>query len=104
MKTLGDRIEGGIYGLLIGDALGVPYEFHEPEAIPEPDRTARARSGGSGDRKIVRAPVGVIEEASTSGERALYILMHGLSPCHPCIMIRQDSSRMVMSHALYYSL
>jgi len=29
-----DRLEGGIYGLLVGDALGVPYEFHAPEALP----------------------------------------------------------------------
>lgn len=28
------RRTGGLYGLLIGDALGVPYEFHPPEAIP----------------------------------------------------------------------
>ena len=32
--TRHDRIRGGIYGLLIGDALGVPYEFNPPEAIP----------------------------------------------------------------------
>lgn len=25
---------GGLYGLLIGDAVGVPYEFHQPENIP----------------------------------------------------------------------
>ncbi len=30
-----DRLAGGLYGLLIGDALGVPYEFHLPQAIPE---------------------------------------------------------------------
>ena len=29
-----DRLAGGIYGLLIGDALGVPYEFHPPQEIP----------------------------------------------------------------------
>nr|WP_245629735.1 ADP-ribosylglycohydrolase family protein [Alicyclobacillus sendaiensis] len=29
-----DRIRGGMWGLLIGDALGVPYEWLEPEAIP----------------------------------------------------------------------
>jgi ADP-ribosyl-[dinitrogen reductase] hydrolase len=34
MISLRDRLEGGIYGLLIGDALGVPYEFHAPEALP----------------------------------------------------------------------
>jgi ADP-ribosyl-[dinitrogen reductase] hydrolase len=34
MPTRRERIEGGLIGLLIGDALGVPYEFHPPEAIP----------------------------------------------------------------------
>lgn len=34
MPDLRSRIEGGLIGLLVGDALGVPYEFHPPEAIP----------------------------------------------------------------------
>ena len=29
-----DRLRGGVYGLLVGDALGVPYEFHRASAIP----------------------------------------------------------------------
>lgn len=29
-----NRLKGGLYGLLIGDALGVPYEFHPACAIP----------------------------------------------------------------------
>ena len=29
-----DRIAGGLLGLLVGDALGVPYEFHSPEHLP----------------------------------------------------------------------
>ncbi len=29
-----DRVEGGLLGLLIGDALGVPYEFHPASQIP----------------------------------------------------------------------
>lgn len=29
-----EKIEGGLLGLLIGDALGVPYEFHSPQEIP----------------------------------------------------------------------
>jgi ADP-ribosyl-[dinitrogen reductase] hydrolase len=29
-----ERIEGGLLGLLLGDALGVPYEFHGPEQLP----------------------------------------------------------------------
>jgi ADP-ribosylglycohydrolase len=32
--NLRERIEGGLLGLLVGDALGVPYEFHPPEEIP----------------------------------------------------------------------
>ena len=35
--NLRDRIEGGLIGLLVGDALGVPYEFHPPEQIPPLD-------------------------------------------------------------------
>lgn len=32
--TRRERLEGGLYGLLVGDALGVPYEFHSSESIP----------------------------------------------------------------------
>lgn len=32
-----ENITGGLIGLLVGDALGVPYEFHPPEAIPPLD-------------------------------------------------------------------
>ena len=32
-----DRISGGLLGLLVGDALGVPYEFHVPESLPPRD-------------------------------------------------------------------
>ena len=35
---LRERIEGGLLGLLVGDALGVPYEFHAPEVLPAADR------------------------------------------------------------------
>jgi len=34
MKDRRERIEGGMLGLLVGDALGVPYEFHDPSEIP----------------------------------------------------------------------
>lgn len=33
-----DFIAAGLYGLLIGDALGVPYEFHDPSSIPPVDQ------------------------------------------------------------------
>lgn len=31
---LASRVAGGLVGLLVGDALGVPYEFHPPQDIP----------------------------------------------------------------------
>lgn len=34
MPTQSERLAGGLIGLLVGDALGVPYEFHDPEDIP----------------------------------------------------------------------
>jgi ADP-ribosyl-[dinitrogen reductase] hydrolase len=34
MPTKNQRIQGGLIGLLVGDALGVPYEFHDPRDIP----------------------------------------------------------------------
>lgn len=34
MPSQPDRLRGALWGLLIGDALGVPYEFHPPEALP----------------------------------------------------------------------
>lgn len=38
VKTRRDRLEGALWGLLIGDALGVPYEFTPPQRIPREDR------------------------------------------------------------------
>lgn len=32
--TESTSIAGGLVGLLVGDALGVPYEFHGPEDLP----------------------------------------------------------------------
>lgn len=29
-----ERIKGGLFGLLVGDAVGVPYEFHDADEIP----------------------------------------------------------------------
>jgi ADP-ribosylglycohydrolase len=53
MPTRAERIEGGLIGLLVGDALGVPYEFHRPDEIPAegaieyepPPGYARAHTG-----------------------------------------------------------
>jgi ADP-ribosyl-[dinitrogen reductase] hydrolase len=34
MPTRREQIEGGLLGLLVGDALGIQYEFHQLEEIP----------------------------------------------------------------------
>jgi ADP-ribosyl-[dinitrogen reductase] hydrolase len=36
--TLSARIRGGLWGLLVGDAVGVPYEFRLPEQLPALDQ------------------------------------------------------------------
>lgn len=71
-----DRIKGGIVGLLVGDALGVPYEFHDRISIPSlaeiefepPSNFRRAHSG---------VPVGTW---SDDGAQAL-ILLNSLLEC-----------------------
>lgn len=37
MPTFQERIAGGLWGLLVGDAVGVPYEFHDPRDLPAYD-------------------------------------------------------------------
>ena len=51
--TRRERLAGGLVGLLVGDALGVPYEFHAPQDLPPeeqieftpPQGFARAHAG-----------------------------------------------------------
>lgn len=71
-----DRIKGGIVGLLVGDALGVPYEFHDRMSIPpleeieyEPPANFRRAHAG--------VPVGTW---SDDGAQAL-ILLNTLLEC-----------------------
>jgi ADP-ribosylglycohydrolase len=46
-----ERVRGAILGALVGDALGVPYEFHDPADLPEhigmepPEGFSRAHRG-----------------------------------------------------------
>lgn len=71
-----EKIKGGIIGLLVGDALGVPYEFHAREDIPffdeiefePPARFRRAHAG---------VPIGTY---SDDGAQAL-ILLNTLLEC-----------------------
>ncbi|KAB8145781.1 ADP-ribosylglycohydrolase family protein [Chloroflexia bacterium SDU3-3] len=70
MPTLAERIEGGIYGLLVGDALGVPYEFHEPGELPPAEQIEFAPPAG-----FHRAHAGVAPGTwSDDGAQALALL------------------------------
>jgi ADP-ribosylglycohydrolase len=68
--TTRERLEGGLLGLLVGDALGVPYEFHPPGAIPPVDQIAYAPPPG-----FRRAHAGVPPGTwSDDGAQALALL------------------------------
>jgi ADP-ribosyl-[dinitrogen reductase] hydrolase len=70
MIDLNDRIRGGIVGLLVGDALGVPYEFHAREEIPARDEIEFEPPHGFG-----RAHAGVSPGTySDDGAQALILL------------------------------
>jgi ADP-ribosyl-[dinitrogen reductase] hydrolase len=64
------RIRGGLYGLLVGDALGVPYEFHDSREIPDEHEIEMVPPNG-----FRRAHAGVpIGTWSDDGAQALFLL------------------------------
>lgn len=68
--TRRERIAGGLVGLLVGDALGVPYEFHPPQDIPPRDHIEMTPPPG-----FARAHAGVLPGAwSDDGAQALCLL------------------------------
>lgn len=63
-------IAGGLFGLLVGDALGVPYEFHPADRIPPFDQIEMTPPPG-----FPRAHVGVAPGTwSDDGAHALVLL------------------------------
>lgn len=68
--VLRDRLAGGLVGLLVGDALGVPYEFHAPADLPPPDAIDMVPPAG-----FQRAHAGVPPGTwSDDGAQALVLL------------------------------
>lgn len=68
--TIQERLSGGLLGLLVGDALGVPYEFHPPEQIPPPEQIEMTPPAG-----FERAHAGVPPATwSDDGAQALALL------------------------------
>jgi ADP-ribosyl-[dinitrogen reductase] hydrolase len=64
------QIAGGILGLLVGDALGVPYEFNPPSALPPIEQIEMTPPKGF-RRSHPRVPVGTW---SDDGAQALALL------------------------------
>ncbi|GAB2491401.1 ADP-ribosylglycohydrolase family protein [Arenimonas alkanexedens] len=69
-EVLRDRLAGGLLGLLVGDALGVPYEFHPPGALPPGDKIEFTPPAGF-QRSHVGVPPGTW---SDDGAQALVLL------------------------------
>lgn len=70
MPTRSEQLRGGVIGLLVGDALGVPYEFHGPGDIPPRDRIEMEPPRGF-RRAHAGVPVGTW---SDDGAQALCLL------------------------------
>jgi ADP-ribosylglycohydrolase len=64
-----EKLEGGLLGLLIGDALGVPYEFRPPEELPPMDKIDMTPPEGCAHNNV--APFGTW---SDDGAEALCLL------------------------------
>lgn len=69
-NSLQDRLLGGLYGLLIGDACGVPYEFKKPHLLPNFDQIDMIPPGEF-KRSWLHVPVGTY---SDDGAQALCLL------------------------------
>jgi ADP-ribosylglycohydrolase len=70
MPTRTERIAGGLLGLLVGDALGCPYEFHAAASIPARELIDMTPPPGFG-RAHVGTPVGTWTD---DGAQALCLL------------------------------
>jgi ADP-ribosylglycohydrolase len=78
MSAQGDRLAGGLVGMLVGDALGVPYEFHRAEALP-PAEQIEMRPPDGFSRSHRGVPPGTY---SDDGAQALCLLASLLDRGH----------------------
>jgi ADP-ribosyl-[dinitrogen reductase] hydrolase len=89
MLSFRERLEGGLFGLLIGDALGVPYEFHAPEALP-PLADIEMTPPGLFPRAHARVPPATW---SDDGAQALILLASLLD--HAALDVQDFGNRLV---------
>jgi ADP-ribosyl-[dinitrogen reductase] hydrolase len=87
--TRRNRIRGGLVGLLVGDALGVPYEFHRPEVLPSHDAIEYSPPPGF-ERSHSGVPPGTW---SDDGAQALCLLATLLD--RGCLDLEDFSRRLV---------
>lgn len=66
LRPTRDAIAGGLYGLLIGDAVGVPYEFKSPATLPPLEMIELAPPAGF-RRSHVHAPQGAWSDDGAQG-------------------------------------
>ncbi len=90
MPTRNQRMEGGIIGLLVGDALGVPYEFHPASDMPRFDLIEFEPPAGF-RRTHARIPVGTW---SDDGAHALCLLA---SLLHRGVLDVEDFARRLIN-------
>jgi len=87
--TIEARVRGALYGLLVGDALGVPYEFSQSSDIPAPALIEMSPPLGF-DRAHRGTPVGTW---SDDGAQALVLLENLLD--HPELNLPQFGKQLV---------
>ena len=84
-----DRIRGAVYGLLVGDALGVPYEFSRPAEVPKAELIEMTPPLGF-DRAHRGTPAGTW---SDDGAQALLLLESLLD--NPQLDLQQFGKRLL---------
>lgn len=70
-----ERIAGGLWGLLIGDAVGVPYEFYLPESLPPYAQLEMVPPSGFA-RAHATVPVGTWSDDGAQALALLASLLH----------------------------
>ena len=96
MVDVDDKIAGGILGLLIGDAFGVPYEFRRPEQLP-PSEALDFEPPAGFDRAHAGVPAGTW---SDDGAQALCLLASLLT--RGTLDVDDFAQRMVQWYAAGY--
>ena len=75
MVNTTDRIAGGLWGLLVGDAVGVPYEFYLPQYLPPYAQLDMTPPAGFA-RAHATVPVGTWSDDGAQALALLASLLH----------------------------